>query len=66
MGWAGLVALLRRGEAYTGFRWGNLRERHCWGNRGVEREDNIKKDLQEVELWPGLSWLSIETGGGQF
>jgi len=33
------------GEAYTGFWWGNLRERdrcrHRW-------EDNIKMDLQEV------------------
>jgi hypothetical protein len=29
-------------------------------------EDNIKMDLQEVEIsvWTGLSWLRIETGGG--
>jgi hypothetical protein len=30
-----------RGEAYTGFWWGNLRERHRW-------EDNIKMDRQEL------------------
>jgi hypothetical protein len=30
------------------------------------REDNIKMDLQEVEweVWTGLSWLRIGTGGG--
>jgi hypothetical protein len=29
-------------------------------------EDNIKMDLQELGLrmWTGLSWLSIDTGGG--
>jgi hypothetical protein len=29
-------------------------------------EDNIKADLQEVVcgVWTGLSWLRIETGGG--
>jgi hypothetical protein len=30
--------------------------RHRW-------EDNIKKDLQEVGVWTGLSWLRIGTGG---
>jgi hypothetical protein len=35
-----------RGEAYTGFWWGNLRERlrRRW-------EDNIKMDLQEGGCW---------------
>jgi hypothetical protein len=35
-----------RGEAYTGFWWGNLRERlrRRW-------KDNIKMDLQEVGCW---------------
>jgi hypothetical protein len=28
MGWAGHVARIGRGEAYTGFWWGNLRERN--------------------------------------
>ena len=27
-------------------------------------EDNIKTDLQEVEVWTGSSWLRIGTGGG--
>jgi hypothetical protein len=41
------------------------------GNRRLGRlrlrwEDKIKMDLQEVGcgVWTGLSWLSIETGGG--
>jgi hypothetical protein len=30
-------------------------------------DDNIKMDLQKVDVgvWTGLSWLRIETGGGQ-
>jgi len=37
----------RRGGAYTGFWWGNMRERDHL--EGPDRwEDNIKMDLQEV------------------
>jgi hypothetical protein len=32
------------------------RPRHGW-------EDNIEIDLEEVEVWTGLSWLRIGTGG---
>jgi hypothetical protein len=36
------------------------RPRRRWGG-------NIKMDIQEVGfgVWTGLSWLRIETGGGQ-
>jgi hypothetical protein len=27
-------------------------------------EDNTKSDLHDVDVWTGLSWLRIETGGG--
>jgi hypothetical protein len=44
-----------RGEAYTGFWWGNLnpsgRPRHRW-------EDNIKMDLQEVGCGC-MDWIKI-------
>jgi hypothetical protein len=44
----------------TGFWWGNLKERGCWGDPGVDRwEDNVRMDLREVgygcEDWIGLA-----------
>jgi len=44
-----------KGEAYTGFWRGNLRERDHLGDPGVDGEDNIKMDLQEVGCgaWTG-------------
>jgi len=35
MRWVGHVALLGRAETYTGFWWGNLRERDHLGDPGV-------------------------------
>jgi len=37
-----------RGEGYTGFCWGNLRERDNLRKPAVERGVNIKMDLQEI------------------
>ena len=44
---------MERGEAYTGFWWGNLKERsrHKW-------EDNIKTDLWEVGCG-GMDWIEL-------
>jgi hypothetical protein len=36
MRWAGRVARMGREEAYTGFWWGNLRDRDHWGDPGVD------------------------------
>jgi len=36
MGWAGYVALWWREKMYTGFWWGNLRERDHLGDPGVD------------------------------
>jgi len=36
MSWAGHVARMRRGKVYTGFWWGNLRERDHLGDPGVD------------------------------
>jgi hypothetical protein len=45
-----------KGEVCTGFWWGSLRERDCWGDRW---EDNVRMDHQEVgcgcEDWIGLA-----------
>jgi len=37
-----------RGDAYTGFWWGNLKERDHLEDRGVDGGDNIKMDHQKV------------------
>jgi len=46
-----------RGEAYTGFWWGNLKVRDHLGHPGVDGY-NIKMDLQEVECG-GMDWIEV-------
>ena len=47
--------------------WGNRRERDHWGGQGV----NGWKILEciswrlDVDIWTGLGWPGIETGGGR-
>jgi hypothetical protein len=43
---------------------GNPEGKRPLGRPRCRWEDNIKVDLQEVGVWTGLSWLRIETGGG--
>jgi len=61
MRWAGHVARMGegRGEAYTGFWWGNLRERGHLGEPGINGRI-IKMNLQEVGcgVRTALSWLA--------
>jgi len=56
MRWAGHVAHMGTGQAYTGFWWGNLpftpgRSRRKW-------EDYIKRDLHEVECGD-MDWIEL-------
>jgi len=47
MRWAGHVARMRRGETYTGFWWGNLRERDHLGDLGVDERTILRWILRK-------------------
>ena len=51
---------------YTGFWWGNLRERDHSEDTRRRWEDNIKMDIQDVGwgAWTGFIWLRTWTCGG--
>ena len=53
-----------RGEMYTGFWWGNLRERDHLGDPGVDGNTEMIFRKWDVGVWTGLSWLRIGTVGG--
>ena len=62
MRWTGHVARIGRGEAYSRFWWGNLRERPLGRDRH-RWEDNIKMDLQDVGCG-GIDWIELVQLGG--
>ena len=66
MSWAGHVARIGRGEACTGFWWGNLRERDHLGDPGLDERIILRWIFRkwDVGVWTGWSWLRIGTGGG--
>jgi len=66
MRWAGKVARMGRGEAYTGFRWGNLIGRDHLGNPGVDWRIIFRWIFRkwDVGAWTGSSWFRIGRGGG--
>ena len=47
-----------KGEAYTGFWWGNLREKRPLGTLRRRWEDNIKMYLQEVGCGV-MDWIDL-------
>jgi hypothetical protein len=67
-GWTGLnemvghVARMGRGEACTGFRWGNLRERDQWGNPGTNERIILRWIFWKWDVGYGLDsvrWLAM-------
>ena len=51
---------------YTGFWWGNLRERDHLGDRGVNGRIILRWIFRKLNVgeWAELSWLRIGIGGG--
>ena len=66
MRWTGHVACMGRGKAYTGFLWGNLRERDHLENPGVNGRIILRWIFRrwDVGVWTGSSWLRIGTVDG--
>jgi len=66
MRWVGHAACMGGGEAYTGFWWGNLKERDHWGDPGIVGMIEIRCIFRkwDVGLSNGSSWRRIWTGGG--
>ena len=54
------------GEVYTGFWWGNLRERDHLGDPGADGKKILRWMFRKWDLWvwTGSSWFRIGTGGG--
>jgi len=66
MRWAGHVAHMGRGEAYTGVWRGKLRVRDHLGDPGVDGMIMLRWIFRkwDVGVWTRPSWLRIGTGGG--
>jgi hypothetical protein len=61
---AELVARMGRGVAYAGFWWGNLRERGCLVDPGVDGRILLRWIFRKwAGVWTGFCWFRIETGG---
>ena len=64
--WAGYVARMGIGDAYTTFWLGNLRVRDHLGDLGIDRRIILRWIFRkwDVGVWTGLILLRIGTGGG--
>ena len=56
--WMGHVARMGRIEVYTGFWWGNLRERDHLGDPGVDRRIILRWIIKEVGCG-GMDWIEL-------
>jgi hypothetical protein len=61
----GHVARMGEKNVYTGFWWGNLRERNHLGNTGVDGRNILRWIFRKSDVgeWTGLRWIRIGTGG---
>jgi hypothetical protein len=52
---------MREREAYTGFWWGNLKERDHLVDPGLDRRIMLRWIFRkwDVGVWTGLSWLRM-------
>jgi hypothetical protein len=66
MRWAGHVTRKGRGEVYTRFWYGILKERYHLGDPGVDGIIIFVWIFRDwyVGVWTGSSWLRIGTVGG--
>jgi hypothetical protein len=57
-----------RGEVFTGFWWGSLRERDHLEDPGVEGNIILRWIFRKYDVgtWTESIWLRIETGGVTF
>jgi hypothetical protein len=64
--WAWHVACMGKVEVCREVWWGNLRERDCWGDPGIDWRIILGWIFKkwDVDVRTGLGWLRIGTGGG--
>jgi hypothetical protein len=64
--WAGHVACMGAVEVYTGFWWGNLKERDHLEDPGVDGRIILRWICRKLDVraQTGSMWFRIRTGGG--
>ena len=67
MRWSGHVAHMGEERGSIGPWWGTRRERDHWGDLGVDGWIILGSISRrwDVDMWTGLCWLRIGTGGGR-
>jgi len=61
MRWAGHAAHMGRGELYTGFWWGNLRERDHLGDPGICGRIILRWIFRKWDVG-GMDWIELAQG----